>query len=97
MRMPKPHEQAICRDCERPSRIGENGENVCNCGGRLDLLNEVHLTMTDSQALALAQFAKRVGWQEFRANAVDDAEAYAIRHAVDLLAKALSAAGFEPR
>lgn len=97
MRMPKPNEQAICRDCERPSRIGENGEDVCNCGGRLDLLNTVQMTMTDSQALALAQFAKRVGWQEFRGNAVDDAEAYTIRNAVDVLAKALAEAGFAPR
>jgi hypothetical protein len=55
------------------------------------------VTLTESQALALAQFVKRVGWQEFRQNAVDDDEAYVIRDAIDVVAKALKNEGFAPR
>ena len=44
-----------------------------------------------------AQFVKRVGWSEFRANAVDDDEAREIRAAVDALQRALAEAGFAPR
>ena len=58
---------------------------------------EVKLELTDGQALALAQFVKRVGWSEFRNNAVDDDEAYAIRDAVDQVMKALAEAGYAPR
>lgn len=58
---------------------------------------EVKLELTDGQALALAQFVKRVGWAEFRNNAVDDDEAYAIRDAVDQVMKALREAGYSPR
>lgn len=50
-----------------------------------------------AQALALAQFVKRVGWQEVRQNAVDDDEAYAMRDALGELAKALREAGYAPR
>lgn len=57
----------------------------------------VSLVMTDSQAMALAQFVKRVGWQEFRSCAVDDDEAYEIRSAVDLVQKALAETGYAPR
>jgi len=53
--------------------------------------------LTEEQALALSQFVKRVGWQEFRANAVDDREAYLISDAVAVLQRALSEAGFSPR
>ena len=54
---------------------------------------ELHLV----EAHALAQFVKRVGWSEFRVNAVDDAEASEIRAAVDALQRALAEAGFAPR
>ncbi|MDF1482055.1 hypothetical protein PYV55_08305 [Extensimonas sp. H3M7-6] len=50
-----------------------------------------------AQALALAQFVKRVGWQEIRQNAVDDYEAYVMRDALGELAKALREAGYAPR
>ena len=53
--------------------------------------------LSDDEALALAQFVKRVGWSEFRTNAVDDTEAAMIRGAVDVLQKALIDAGFAPR
>jgi dissimilatory sulfite reductase (desulfoviridin) alpha/beta subunit len=53
--------------------------------------------LSDDQALALAQFVKRVGWSEFRTNAVDDNEAATIRSAVDVLQKSLADAGYAPR
>ncbi len=53
--------------------------------------------LTDPQALALAQFVKRVGWSEFRTNAVDDDEARLIRAAVDVLMAGLREAGYAPR
>ncbi len=52
---------------------------------------------SENEAWALAQFVKRVGWSEMRGCAVDEAEAYAIRAAIDSLQKALAAAGFVPR
>lgn len=58
---------------------------------------KVELQLSEEHALALAQFVKRVGWSEFRANAVDDAEAYKIRAAIDAVQKALAETGFAPR
>lgn len=60
-------------------------------------LETVTLELEPDQALALAQFAKRVGWLEMRACAVDDKEAYEIRAAFGVLAKALADAGYAPR
>jgi len=50
-----------------------------------------------SQALALAQFLKRVGWSEMRGCAVDDSEAYLIRAALGALRTELAEIGFNPR
>jgi hypothetical protein len=58
---------------------------------------ELTVQITDIEALALAQFVKRVGWSEMRACAVDDDEARAIRSAIDRLRIALREAGFAPR
>lgn len=60
---------------------------------------EVHLScfMSEAEAWNLAQFLKRVGFSDFRANAQDDDEAYAMRNAADRVAVALKAAGFAPR
>lgn len=57
----------------------------------------VTLELTPQEALALAQFVKRVGWSEFRQNAVDDDEAYMIRDAVDRVAAGLAQVGYAPR
>jgi dissimilatory sulfite reductase (desulfoviridin) alpha/beta subunit len=54
-------------------------------------------TMSPEQTEALAQFVKRVGWSEWRQNAVDDNEAYLMKAAFDEIQKALAAVGFAPR
>ena len=60
---------------------------------------EVHLSclLNDGEAWNLAQFFKRVGFSDFRTNAQDDTEAYAMRDAADRVAGALKAAGYAPR
>jgi hypothetical protein len=55
----------------------------------------VHLTA--AQALALAQFLKRIGWSEMRGCAVDEFETYLIRDALGEVQKDLARAGYEPR
>lgn len=62
---------------------------------------EAHLMLTveltERQAMALPQFVKRVGWTEFRANAIDKDEAYLIREAVDAVQRELRVQGYSPR
>lgn len=58
---------------------------------------EVKMWLEPAQALALAQFVKRVGWTEIRQNAVDDDEAYEMRTALGILANKLQEAGYAPR
>lgn len=58
---------------------------------------QVAFELEESQALALAQFVKRVGWSDIRQNAVSDDEAYTMRDALGELAKALRDSGFAPR
>jgi hypothetical protein len=55
------------------------------------------VTINDELAEGLAQFLKRVGWSEIRQNAVDDAEAYTMRDALDQVRKRLQEAGYDPR
>lgn len=57
----------------------------------------LNFELDESQALALAQFVKRVGWSEIRENAVSDEEAYTMRYALGELAKALRESGYSPR
>lgn len=57
----------------------------------------VQVQLTEDEALALAQFVKRVGWSEWRANAIDDAETRLMREAFDRLQAGLKEAGFAPR
>jgi hypothetical protein len=53
--------------------------------------------LTDSQAMALAQFVKRLTWSEMRACAVDDDEAWVMKDAIQALQTSLADAGFSPR
>lgn len=57
----------------------------------------LELQVTEQAAMALAQFVKRVGWQEFRQNAVNDDEAYLIGDGVAALQRGLNHAGYAPR
>lgn len=53
--------------------------------------------LTDAEAWHLAQFLKRAGFSDFRTNAQDDDEAYAMRDAADRVRVALAEAGYAPR
>jgi len=58
---------------------------------------EVSMALEPAQALALAQFVKRVRWTEVRQNAVGDEEADLMMDAMREVAKALAEAGYAPR
>jgi GH24 family phage-related lysozyme (muramidase) len=58
---------------------------------------DIRMNLTLDQAFALAQFVKRIGWSDWRSNAVDDTEAGEMRSACDQLRRALTEAGFAPR
>ena len=58
---------------------------------------QVSIWLEPAQALALAQFVKRVRWTEVRQNAVDDDEADLMMDAMNEVAKALAEAGYAPR
>ena len=57
----------------------------------------VTVELTDPQALALAQFVKRLTFAEARACAIDEDEAYRIVDAVGRLQRALGDVGYAPR
>lgn len=57
----------------------------------------IEIEASEDVLWALAQFAKRVAWHEFRLNAVDDDEAYEIRAGVEALQRGLARAGYAPR
>lgn len=57
----------------------------------------ITVSLQERDARALAQFVKRVGWSEFRQNAVDDNEAYEIRAAISAVQNALDDIGYSPR
>lgn len=53
--------------------------------------------LTESQAMALAQFVKRLSWSEMGACAVDDDETWVIKDAISALQKSLADVGYNPR
>jgi hypothetical protein len=55
------------------------------------------LDLTPSEALALAQFLKRVGVDDYRRLAVDRDEAWLMLDAGERVRAALAAAGYAPR
>ncbi len=65
----------------------------CFCVWSVQLAAE----LTDAEALALAQFMKRVGFQEWRQNAIEDDEAYLMRDGCGKIANALADVGYSPR
>jgi hypothetical protein len=57
----------------------------------------IALDLPDEEAQTLAQFMKRVTWSAMRECAVDEAECYQIRAAIDKLRRALADADYAPR
>lgn len=55
------------------------------------------VSLTEVEALALAQLMKRIGWSEWRRNAIDDEEAYVMRDACERVQEGLAQVGFAPR
>jgi hypothetical protein len=53
--------------------------------------------LTDAEALALAQFLKRVGFNDYRELAVDRDEAYTMIDAGEKVRQALAEQGYAPR
>jgi hypothetical protein len=71
---------------------GPQGEQLLS-----DTTVRIDLELPSAEALALAQFVKRVTWTEMRACAVDEAECYEIRAAIDKVQRALAAVDYAPR
>ena len=57
----------------------------------------LEIELSSSQAWALAQFCKRVGFRDFDNNAVDESEAYTMQSAQNKVYSALRDHGFNPR
>jgi hypothetical protein len=57
----------------------------------------IDVELPPAEALALAQFVKRVTWSAMRDCAVDEAECYEIRAAIDKVQRALAEASYAPR
>lgn len=53
--------------------------------------------LSDQEAWDLAQFLKRVGYADFRSNAVDDDEAYRMQAAAEKVRSNLAVIGYSPR
>lgn len=60
-------------------------------------IEKLDLNVNDEEALALAQFVKRLSWSDLRSCAVSDDEAWLIKHAIDKLQNALREEGYSPR
>jgi hypothetical protein len=57
----------------------------------------VDFVLSEAEAQALAQFVKRVGWQEIRQNAQNEDEAYLIKSGIAAVQSGLNRAGYSPR
>lgn len=53
--------------------------------------------LSDQEAWDFAQFLKRVGYSDFRSNAVDDGEAHRMLYVAEKVRKSLIQNGFDPR
>ncbi|CAM3144055.1 hypothetical protein [Janthinobacterium lividum] len=63
----------------------------------MEPLVSITADLSPAQALALAQFLKRVGLDDYRSLAVDADEAWTMLDAGERLRAALAAAGYAPR
>lgn len=68
--------------------------DVCTTG---DDYIAIPLALSPYRALALANFCKRVSWDEVRQHAVDDAEAGVMMQTLIAVQMALGKVGVEPR
>ena len=57
----------------------------------------ISVELTNSQALALAQFLKRVTFDDFRRRALNEDDAYEMQSAAKQVREALVQVGYEPR
>ena len=62
-------------------------------------MNETSITvnLTESEAIALAQFLKRSQFSDYRTRAVSDDDAYTMQDAAAKVREALTEKGFAPR
>jgi hypothetical protein len=58
---------------------------------------EISVAMTDEEAWAYAQFLKRVGLNDYKTNAENEAEAYLMLQVGEKVRKALAEKGYSPR
>lgn len=72
-------------------------ERIDPAAGADKTVVRMYVDLNEVQAMALAQFLKRVGFGEMRKNAVDDHEAYVIREVLAMIQKGLADVGFAPR
>lgn len=57
----------------------------------------IEVELPDELALALAEFLKRVGYEDYRPLAVDQQQAYAMQGAGEKVRAALADKGYAPR
>lgn len=57
----------------------------------------ISVELTDQEAWTYAQFLKRVGFNDYRSNAVDNDEAYVMVDAGEKIREALAQIGYAPR
>lgn len=57
----------------------------------------INAELSEEEALALAQFVKRIDFSQFRALAVSDEEAYLMQYAAAVIGRSLADAGYCPR
>jgi hypothetical protein len=60
-------------------------------------LRSIEIELTDEQAHALAQYLKRIQFDDFRRWAIDENDAYVMQNAAAEVRKALADAGYDPR
>jgi hypothetical protein len=60
-------------------------------------LRSLEIELTDEQAHALAQYLKRVQFDDFRRRAIDENDAYVMQDAAAEVGRVLADAGYDPR